>query len=162
MAKRKLLAIIIALALTLGVLVCFSGCGITTKGSIPEVEGLEFLTRKFRMLEEYRYDQVFLYDPETLVMYCLISCRDGTDITMLYNADGTPRLTTKGSETEVEGLVLLTREQNIVEDYWYDQTFLYDSETRVIYCLVCNNNGSNITMMYNADGTPRLYNPGNN
>lgn len=41
----------------------------------------------------------------------------------------------------------------------YDQTILYDQEILVMYSMVSNGEGVAITMLHNADGTPRLYSP---
>ena len=44
------------------------------------------------LIEGYRLNQYVLYDPDTLVMYSLITKNKGMAMTVLYNADGTPKL----------------------------------------------------------------------
>ena len=91
MATRKILAIIIALALVLGGTVCLSGCSKTEEfeNTESEVGGLVAISRQNRFIEGYAFNQTILYDPDTLVMYSLISFGEGASITALYNADGT-------------------------------------------------------------------------
>ena len=95
MATRKILAIIIALALVLGMLVCLSGCSDTKEFELTESEvgGLVAISRKDSFIKDYNYNQTILYDPDTLVMYSMISGGQGAlTITVLYNADGTLKL----------------------------------------------------------------------
>ena len=94
MATRKILAIIIALALVLGVIVCLSGCSSDTKEfelTESKYGGLVAISRQ-ENLNDYSYDQTILYDPDTHVMYAMMSHGEGVAITVLYNADGTPKL----------------------------------------------------------------------
>ncbi|MBR6504282.1 MAG: hypothetical protein IKT41_00935 [Clostridia bacterium] len=94
MATRKILAVIIALAMVLGMLVCLSGCSDKKEFELTESEvgGLVAISRLNGFIEEYNYNQTILYDPDTLVMYSMISFGSGISITVLYNADGTPKL----------------------------------------------------------------------
>ena len=102
MATRKILAVIIALALVLGMLVCLSGCS-DTKSDTKEFEltesevgGLVKISRRNCFIEnfDYNYYQTILYDPDTLVMYSMITVGKTSNIaiTALYNADGTLKL----------------------------------------------------------------------
>ena len=94
-ATRKILAIIIALTLVLGMMVCLSGCSDTKEFELAESEvgGLVAISRKDGFIKNYTYNQTILYDPDTLVMYSMISGGKGNlTITVLYNADGTPKL----------------------------------------------------------------------
>lgn len=45
-----------------------------------------------KLIDGYRLNQYVLYDPDTLVMYSLITKNKGMAMTVLYNADGTPKL----------------------------------------------------------------------
>jgi len=94
MGTRKILAIIIALTLVLGMLVCLSGCSNTKEFEHTEsgIGGLVAISRKNGFIEGYDYNQTILYDPDTLVMYSMISNGRGATITVLYNAEGTPKL----------------------------------------------------------------------
>ena len=95
MATRKILAVIIALTLVLGSVICLSGCSEDTKEftlTESETGGLMPISRQYGFIEDYNYIQYILYDPDTLVMYSLISNPDGITVTALYNADGTPKL----------------------------------------------------------------------
>ena len=94
MATRKILAIIIALALVLGMLVCLMGCSNTKEFELTESEvgGLVAISRQADFIDGYSLDQYILYDPDTLVMYIMIDSTTGTTISILYNADGTPKL----------------------------------------------------------------------
>ena len=94
MATRKILAIIIALALLLGILVCLSGCSDTEEFELTDNEmgGLVAISRQENFIDGYVFDQYILYDPDTLVMYVMIYGAKGSSMSILYNADGTPKL----------------------------------------------------------------------
>lgn len=94
MATRKILAVIIALALVLGSIICLAGCSDTKEFELTESEtgGLMPISRQYGFIEDYNYTQYILYDPDTLVMYSLIANSHGMSITALYEADGTPKL----------------------------------------------------------------------
>ena len=65
----------------------------------------------------------------------------------------------QSTQIDVGGLVLISRYDNFIEGYIYDQNILYDPDTFVMYSMISTNNGVAITVMYNADGTLKLYNP---
>lgn len=94
MTFRKILVITIAIALVVGILVCLSGCSKTTEfePADSKIGGLVAIAHTEDFIDGYSYDQTILYDPETLVMYSMISNSNGITITVLYNADGTPKL----------------------------------------------------------------------
>lgn len=95
MATRRILAIIIALTLVLGILVCLSGCSKTKEFehlTDNEFGGLVAIARQNNFIDDYVFDQYILYDPDTLVMYVMIYGADGASMSILYNADGTPKL----------------------------------------------------------------------
>lgn len=100
MAKRKILAMILAIVAVLAVA---TSCG--EKEEVPEVVKLSnrdesqigglvpiAMEVDFFGVDWYTEDQVVLYDPETNVMYVLIKDGFSTVITPLLNADGTPKL----------------------------------------------------------------------
>lgn len=82
------------------------------------------------------------------------------------NNDGTVSTSNSEQETEIEfePFVMLDGEYNIEKngfDKGYYQYILYDPETKVMYTLIwCHARGeTGITVIYNADGTPKLYDP---
>ena len=62
-------------------------------------------------------------------------------------------------ESPVGGLVCISRQEGFIEGYTFDQYILYDPETFVVYSFISGGNGSAITVLYNADGTLKLYTP---
>ena len=96
MATRKILAIIIALALVLGGTICLSGCSSTEPEEFELIEskigGLVMIAKQEDFVEGYIFEQYVLYDPETLVMYVMITKPKAMTMSVLYNADGTPKL----------------------------------------------------------------------
>lgn len=96
MTTRKILAAIVALAIALGGIVCLSGCSTKPKEfelTESETGGLVAISRQMYFIEDYNYTQTILYDPDTFVMYSMITGGSGAmSITVLYNADGTPKL----------------------------------------------------------------------
>lgn len=97
MTMRKIFAMIITLAMVLGGSVCLSGC---SSNEVVEFElaeesefgGLRAISRQENFIEGYVLDQYVLYDPDTLVMYVIISKNRALTMSVLYNADGTPKL----------------------------------------------------------------------
>ena len=97
MATRKILAIIIALSLVLGMLVCLSGCSSSTEPeefelTESEIGGLVPISKQENFMEGHVFEQYVLYDPDTLVMYVMITKPKAMTVSVLYNADGTPKL----------------------------------------------------------------------
>ena len=97
MAIRRILAIIIALSLVLGMLVCLSGCSSSEREEYYELTEREYgclipISIQKQDAEGYYYTQFIFYDPDTLVMYVYIYDSEGTSMSVLYNADGTPKL----------------------------------------------------------------------
>ena len=94
MTTRKILAIIIALVLVLGMTVCLSGCSKRKESENIDSKtgGLVAIYKQDGFVKDLNMIQVILYDPDTSVMYCVIRTSTGTFMTMLYNADGTPKL----------------------------------------------------------------------
>lgn len=65
------------------------------------------------------------------------------------------------SETEVQTpsgtFVLISKET--IEGTWIKQCIMYDPENMVMYTYLDGYNGGGAIVMYNADGTPKLYSP---
>ena len=93
MTTRRMLAIIIALMVLLGVSICFSSCSIPEDYEEREcaTKGLVYITRTFQYIDEKNCYQYFFYDPDTLVIYVCISGPGGSGFSVLYNSDGTPK-----------------------------------------------------------------------
>lgn len=91
MSTRKKLAIIIALALC--ALIFITACSSATADAQNYDLGGFILVKTNTISMTYSHTQVFtVYDPDTMVMYVLLSHNDGLAITRLDNADGTPKL----------------------------------------------------------------------
>ena len=57
-----------------------------------------------------------------------------------------------------EGLVLV--EKNTIEHSSWHYYIVYDKQTQVMYLFMASGaNRGGLTVMYNADGTPKLYSP---
>ena len=63
------------------------------------------------------------------------------------------------TDSEIGGLVAISRKTDFIDGYNFNQTILYDPETLTMYSLITASEGITITVMYNADGTLKLYNP---
>ena len=85
-------------------------------------------------------------DTETNVMYWYDSHGYGGGLTVMLNADGTPKLynseTSKYDATEISSSARI----------------YVDTETNVMYWYDSHGYGGGLTVMFNADGTPKLYN----
>ena len=79
---------------------------------------------------------------------------------------GSCRKETKEFETTVSqtgGLVAISRQSGFIDGYeQYTQFILYDPDTLVMYSMILNGGDQTITVLYNADGTPKLYDSVNN
>ena len=103
MKFHKILAIFLAFLLCFSLSACKADT--STEATIPEPPEAEKYIPDFWEIIEYKHigyglGQYLLYDPETLVMYSYIYDRQGSSITMVYNADGTPRLYTPEISSE--------------------------------------------------------------
>lgn len=95
MTKRRILAMIIALALCVSLVACSS----KDKSSQTdcEVESLVLISRVRIGKELIQY---ILYDPDTMVMYSFVDGNYSGGPTVMYNADGTLKLYTPKIEAE--------------------------------------------------------------
>ena len=62
-------------------------------------------------------------------------------------------------ESPVSGLICISRQNNFIDGYVLDQYILYDPETYVMYSVISGNNGTAMSVLYNSDGTLKLYTP---
>ena len=96
MTMRRIFASIIVIVLVLGMITCFTGCSssktIEFEITDSEIGGLVAISRRNEFIKGYGYNQTILYDPDTSVMYSMITGNNGITITVMYNADGTPKL----------------------------------------------------------------------
>lgn len=91
MTKRRRLAMIIALVMCVSLSACSGGETESTESDV------KFEVGKFIIVEEGQLDdtqlyQYIMYDPETMVMYTFISGFKSGGPTVMYNADGTPKI----------------------------------------------------------------------
>ena len=78
-------------------------------------------------------------------LFCLTGCSETKEFEL--------------SESKVGGLVAISRQQDFIEGYVYDQYILYDPDTHVMYSMIDSTTGTTITLLYNADGSLKVYNP---
>lgn len=91
MTKRKMLAVIIALVLS--VLIFIAACSAATADVQNDDLGGFILVKTNYIHNTISQTKVLtVYDPDTMVMYALFSNSYGLTITRLDNADGTPKL----------------------------------------------------------------------
>ena len=83
-------------------------------------------------------------DTETNVMYWCNLQSYGNDISVMLNADGTPKLYTPLSDYTIT-------------EIGSDANIFVDVETNVMYWYAMEEYGIGLTVMLNADGTPKLY-----
>ena len=162
---------------------------------IPKLYNSE--TSKYKVAEIDSYEKIYV-DSETNVMYLFDIHGYGVGLTLMVNADGTPKLynskTSKYKVTKIEsrekiyvdsetnvmylfgvygydgGLTLMvnadgtpkiynskTSKYNVTEIDSREKIYV-DSETNVMYLFNIHNYGGGLTLMVNADGTPKLYN----
>lgn len=63
------------------------------------------------------------------------------------------------TDSPVAGLICIAKHENIIKNYLFDQYILYDPDTLVMYSMIASGQGLTITVLYNSDGTHKLYNP---
>ena len=67
----------------------------------------------------------------------------------------------KKSDSDVQsksGTFILVEEE-VIRGSYVDQYIMYDPDTMVMYSYLEHERGSGLTVMYNADGTLKLYSP---
>ena len=100
-------------------------------------------TQKYNVTEIDSNAHIYV-DTETNVMYWCNLQNHGNDISVMLNADGTPKLYTPLSNytiTEIDS----------------DANIFVDVETNVMYWYATEEYGIGLTVMFNADGSPKLY-----
>ena len=69
-----------------------------------------------------------------------------------------PATTVKAEETKKTGIFVLIEKGSIKNTDVY-QYIVYDPDTMIMYSYFDGYSGGGPTVLYNADGTPRLYSP---
>lgn len=89
MKKRSAIAIIIALIFC----VTIGGCQTTAaKTEVQPNIQEKFIAIDSGLISDYNMVQYIMYDPETMVMYTFLRSGNAGSMSVIYNADGTPRL----------------------------------------------------------------------
>lgn len=130
-------------------------------GSLRTYDSLDNISSLLMVYSEdipnSRYTQSIMYDPETLVMYLysLDYISGDSSVTVMYNADGSPR--TYDSSSEFSCLIMLSSRK--IPDSHYTQFIMYDPKTLVMYtyCWDHINGSSSLTVLYNADNSLKIY-----
>ena len=152
MAKRNVLAIIIALTL------CVSLCACTAEETSNMASDTQSKTGTFTVVQEgsagQYVDQTIMYDSDTMVMYIYLDGTHSGTMSVLYNADGTLKLYSPNTKYETFTVV-----QEGSAGKYFDQTIMYDSDTMVMYIYLDGTYSGTMSVLYNADGTLKLYSP---
>lgn len=96
MTKRRMLAMIIALVMS----VSLSACSSEKSDSDVQSEFGTFIEVEKGLVKDSRVHQHIMYDPDTMVMYSYLDGNGGGGTTVLYNADGTLKLYSSNAEAE--------------------------------------------------------------
>lgn len=94
MTKLKTLAMYIALVLFISLLACANEVS-DSRAQTNAQPGFEtFIVVEKKSIDSYSHTQQYImYDPDTLVMYSYVyTLKKGGGLTVMYNADGTPKL----------------------------------------------------------------------
>lgn len=164
MTMKNLLAIIIALFLSINLSACTNQ--FQSDEYIDEsYSGTFKLVVKEKMKDYYETEQIIFYDKDTKVMYTdfIGSTVPGADFasSVLYNADGTLKL--YSSTVKYQPFTIV--EVDVLE-YENTRVIMYDPETMVMYTyrqvnFLTTVYRSSLNVLYNADGTLKLYSSGN-
>ena len=127
----KKLRILVLMAL---ILLCLSGCSSTDTS-----------TNNSKPVHDMSYSTIFV-DYETNVMYSWYKSGYGAGMSVMLNADGTPKLYDK-----------TTTKYTNLHDITYT-TIIVDYETNVMYTWYKSGYGAGMSVMLNAGGLPKLHN----
>ena len=95
-----------------------------------------------------------MYDPDTMVMYTHLDGSYSGTMSVIYNADGTFKL--YSPDTEARTFVVVAEGDT---GSYTDQTIMYDPDTMVMYTHLDGSYSGTMSLIYNADGTLKLYSP---
>ena len=131
MKKMRILVLMVL------ILLCVSGCASNVSTDTS--------TNTSKPVHDISYATIFV-DYETNVMYTWYKSGYGAGMSVMLNADGTPKLY---DET--------TSKYTNVYDITYTTIFV-DYETNVMYTWYKSGYGAGMSVMLNADGLPKLHN----
>lgn len=115
------------------------------------------------MNSDYTITQYILYDPDTLVMYTYTSDVYTNGLTVMLNPDGTPKTFSKDIDYSNSGFKTVyvgTFGAESSEEGGFgsvSQYIVYDPDNLVMYMYLRDKWTSVLSVMVNADGTPKIY-----
>ena len=150
MTKRRMLAMIIALVMCVSLCAC--SAEEQSKADIDSKTGT-FIVVAEGDTGSYT-DQTIMYDPDTMVMYTHLDGSYSGAMSVIYNSDGTFKL--YSPDTEAKTFVVVAEGDT---GSYTDQTIMYDPDTMVMYTHLDGSYSGAMSLIYNADGTLKLYSP---
>ncbi len=158
MTKRKVLAIIIALTLYVSICSCATEYPQSSETDYPSkyvtftavAEGDIAKNIDQRII----YNQTIMYDPDTMVMYTYLDGYISGTMSVLYNADGSLKLYSPNTKYVIFTVVA----EGKAGERSY-QVIMYDPDTMVMYTYLDGYRAGTMSVIYNADGTLKLYSP---
>ena len=132
MKKLRLAVFMLVIAL------CISGCSLIGSSS-------DTPSTTTKPVHDIIYSNIFV-DYETNVMYAWHKSGYGAGMSVMLNADGSPKLYDKST----------SKYANNITDIIYTDIFV-DYETNVMYTWHKSGYGAGMSVMLNADGSPKLY-----
>lgn len=153
MTIRKIVAIIIALMLS----VTLCACSTQEESKIPSTSTSK--SKSFIVVAESRVgsyiDQTIMYDPDTMIMYTYLDGVETGSFSVLYQPDKSFKL--YSPNMEVKTFVVVSEES--VGSY-ATQVILYDPNNMVMYTYLDGTSAGDMSLIYNdASGTLKLYTP---
>ncbi len=118
---------------------------LNVKGTSKLNLGTRYYTVNLSKLKKQGLDSEIYVDEETDVMYLFVNDEDAGDLSIMLNADGTPKLS---DGTEYYMSLSYLERKGISK-------ICVDEETNVMYLFTDSVNGSGLTIMLNEDGIPR-------
>ena len=101
-------------------------------------------TSKYRVIPINNNNSIYV-DPETNVMYFCLELESGSGLSVMLNSDGSPKLYDKQ-----------TSNYKAIELSFINLVYV-DMETNVMYLCTTHELGGGLCAMFNADGSPKLY-----
>lgn len=153
MTIRKIVAIIIALMLS----VTLCACSTQEESKIPSTSTSK--SKSFIVVAESRVgsyiDQTIMYDPDTMIMYTYLDGVETGSFSVLYQPDKSFKL--YSPNMDVKTFVVVSEES--VGSY-ATQVILYDPNNMVMYTYLDGTSAGDMSLIYNdASGTLKLYTP---
>lgn len=153
MTIRKIVAIIIALMLS----VTLCACSTQEEPQIPSTptsKSKSFIVVAESSVGSY-IEQTIMYDPDTMIMYTYLDGVETGSFSVLYQPDKSFKL--YYPNMDVKTFVVVSEES--VGSY-ATQVILYDPNNMVMYTYLDGTSAGDISLIYNdASGTLKLYTP---